>query len=586
MAIGRLSMKVGKAGKAAPHADYIVRAGRYASRLDRGEKLEASGSGNMPAWAKANPSMFWEAADAYERKNGTTYREMEIALPRELNPAQRQELAREFIAQEIGDRHAYQWAIHTPRALDGGEQPHIHLMFSERQVDGIERDPDRYFRRYNAKSPERGGARKGYGPNAGKTLSAEKRAEELKALRGRWEAMCNLHLERAGRPARIDMRSYAARGLERVPERKQQPGRWRAGTARQVMAARECSRAHESARQALGREVPDIGRELGYQRQALAMQRECAGMSSAQLRAEMERRQPGNPAELARQTPVVLAAAKRVGELGEALKAATRERQEAESQEKAWRQAHGFRAALHDRGLLSSKLTELGEQQESAQQRQLRLVPELDAARLELEARTAEQVARIQEEQAPARALMAELASMHQARHQQEQEKRLFLEDLAQRYAEVVQDWQGMPKPQPEPPKPAAKAEPFNALMGRGGLFASPGLAQFAQVALEREAKEAAERRAKAEEAAKLEAERQARAEEAARIEAERRAAEEQARREAEEERQAWEREQEAERLRLEAEAQELYDRLLREAEEEQQAPPPDDDEDDYDFSP
>lgn len=43
----------------------------------------------MPKWAATNPLHLWEAADAYERKNGTTYREFEIALPCEMNPAQR-----------------------------------------------------------------------------------------------------------------------------------------------------------------------------------------------------------------------------------------------------------------------------------------------------------------------------------------------------------------------------------------------------------------------------------------------------------------------------------------------------------------
>ena len=145
MAIGRLSMKVGKAGKAGPHAAYIAREGQYANRLERGEKLEATEAGNMPAWAQSNPLAFWQAADAYERKNGTTYREMEIALPRELSAAQRIELVREFVRQEIGDRHAYQGALHVPTAADGGEQPHFHLMFSERQVDGIDRDPEQYL---------------------------------------------------------------------------------------------------------------------------------------------------------------------------------------------------------------------------------------------------------------------------------------------------------------------------------------------------------------------------------------------------------------------------------------------------------
>ena len=160
MAIPRLSMKVGKPGAAGAHAAYISRQGEYANRLERGEKLEATEDGNMPRWAMHNAQEFWKASDQYERKNGTTYREMEIALPRELPSEQRIELVREWVAQEIGDRHVYQWAIHNKSAADEGEQPHVHLMFSERQVDEIERDPDLYFKRYNAKQPEKGGARK------------------------------------------------------------------------------------------------------------------------------------------------------------------------------------------------------------------------------------------------------------------------------------------------------------------------------------------------------------------------------------------------------------------------------------------
>lgn len=55
MAIGRLSMKVGKAGKAGPHAAYIAREGQYADRLERGEKLEATEAGNMPCKFRGKP---------------------------------------------------------------------------------------------------------------------------------------------------------------------------------------------------------------------------------------------------------------------------------------------------------------------------------------------------------------------------------------------------------------------------------------------------------------------------------------------------------------------------------------------------
>ncbi|KAA8712525.1 MobA/MobL family protein [Pseudomonas cannabina] len=263
MAIGRLSMKVGKVGKAGPHAAYIAREGKYAARLDRNEKLEATESGNMPAWAQHCPQEFWNAADANERKNGTTYREMEIALPRELSPQQRIDLVHDFVRQEIGTRHAYQWAIHSPKAADGNEQPHLHLMFSERQCDGYTRDPEQYFKRYNSKNPANGGARKGYGPSAGLTLSATERKTELRQLRYRWETSCNTHLQRAGSAKRIDMRSHAERNTGLTPERKYLPSEWRDPLLRaKVIDFRQARAALSRSRDDLRREVPSVGAEI------------------------------------------------------------------------------------------------------------------------------------------------------------------------------------------------------------------------------------------------------------------------------------------------------------------------------------
>ena len=159
MASYHLSVKTGGKGSASPHADYISREGKYAREKD--SDLEHKESGNMPAWAAHKPTEFWKAADTFERANGCTYREIEIALPRELKPEQRLELVRDFVRQEIGDRHAYQFAIHNPKAaIAGGEQPHAHIIFSERMNDGIDRDPQQYFKRANSKAPERGGAKR------------------------------------------------------------------------------------------------------------------------------------------------------------------------------------------------------------------------------------------------------------------------------------------------------------------------------------------------------------------------------------------------------------------------------------------
>ena len=166
----------------------------------------------MPKWAEHDPNYFWQSADEHERKNGSTYREHVIALPRELDVNERHELIIDWIAQEIGDKHAYQYAIHNPPAMDGKEQPHCHLMFSERTRDSIDRDPDQYFKRYNSKNPEKGGAKKA---NTG--LSHADRKADLLAQRERWEQTCNKHLELAGSRKRISMKSLKAQGINRKP---------------------------------------------------------------------------------------------------------------------------------------------------------------------------------------------------------------------------------------------------------------------------------------------------------------------------------------------------------------------------------
>ena len=204
-------------GKALPHSKYILREDQYAPKNNKLEKLEHIGHGNMPVWAEQNPKIFWEMADLHERKNGSTYREHIISLPRELDESQRLRLVQDWIKQEIGDKYAYSFAIHNPVAMDGKEQPHCHLMFSERLLDGIDRDPDQFFKRFNSKNPEKGGAKK---DNTGLMDSVRKTL--IKEQRDRWENLCNEHLAKAYEfihepPPQIDMRNWKPKGLNQKP---------------------------------------------------------------------------------------------------------------------------------------------------------------------------------------------------------------------------------------------------------------------------------------------------------------------------------------------------------------------------------
>ena len=448
MAIGRLSVKVGKAGKAAPHAAYLAREGRYAQRLERGEKLEATEAGNMPAWARHDAQQFWQAADAHERKNGTTYREMEIALPRELDPAERAALVREFVHQEIGEAHAYQWAIHTPAAADGQEQPHVHLMFSERQRDGIERDPEQYFKRYNAKAPEKGGARKGYGPSAGQTLSAAERAAELKELRGRWQDMANRHLERAGLAERIDMRSHAERGTGLEPEAKQLPSQWRDQGRTNVIEFRQARRDQVQAAHQARQAVPNVSAEIiqleaERQRRAQAKQeaaRQAAArrrqadqdkaerqrierMSAAELQAEIARLRPPPVRELVERNPGVIEAEQLRQDWQEQHRLARAREAQARSEAASWREAHPVRARLHDMGIAASSLAHWQQVEADARATWLAAAPRVVEAIEQARHTRGEVEARAAIDTAPARARADELEKLLQEKARQEREQ-------------------------------------------------------------------------------------------------------------------------------------------------------------------
>ena len=201
MAVYHLKVSIGsRAGgqSAGAKADYMEREGNY--EKDR-EELEHKEHGNMPEWAKDDPHSYWEAADEHERANGRLYREIQFALPKELNEEQRRELASSFAASVTeGERLPYTLAIH--RGGPNGENPHAHLMFSERPNDGIERGKEQWFKRYNAKAPEKGGTQK--------SRAAMPQAW-LEDTRKAWEREANAALERAGRGERIDHRSLAER---------------------------------------------------------------------------------------------------------------------------------------------------------------------------------------------------------------------------------------------------------------------------------------------------------------------------------------------------------------------------------------
>jgi hypothetical protein len=206
MPIYHLHVKTGSrtnGASAKSKAQYIQREAKYENQQDRCLYKESE---HMPEWAEEHATDYWEAADTYERANGRLYKEVELALPRELDQDQQIELARAFAHDLTDDENLpYTLAVHE----GGGDNPHAHVLISERMNDDIERDKDQWFSRFNRDEPELGGAEK---------TTSLKPKEWLEQTREDWAKEVNQALEREGYDLSIDHRSLEEQGIDRVPQ--------------------------------------------------------------------------------------------------------------------------------------------------------------------------------------------------------------------------------------------------------------------------------------------------------------------------------------------------------------------------------
>lgn len=176
----------------------------------------------LPGGAVAERAEFWNAIELHHKRgDAVLVREIEVSLPTELTPAQRQALAVGF-ASTLAEHYgvAADVALHAPRTVTDKE---------------LDKRPDQYVEIDPAT-----GRRHNGNWHAHILLSAchvspsgelGKKAVELDPIhcqrakipnlaereRVRWAALTNAALEQAGHSQRIDHRSHAERGREEVP---------------------------------------------------------------------------------------------------------------------------------------------------------------------------------------------------------------------------------------------------------------------------------------------------------------------------------------------------------------------------------
>ncbi len=200
-----VNVKTGSRGtgqSAAAKYDYISRVGKYeAACQDEVVHLE---SGCMPAFAASDARLYWAAADCHERSNGRLFRSLTAALPNSLDFAGRLDLARSFAAHVTAGELPYTLVLHAGLSKMAGkpDNPHLHLVFSERVNDGVERAAERWFRR---------AAPKGGDPAAGGAKKSERTKPKawLEETREAWAAEMNQAFDRAGVSDRVTSESHA-----------------------------------------------------------------------------------------------------------------------------------------------------------------------------------------------------------------------------------------------------------------------------------------------------------------------------------------------------------------------------------------
>ncbi|PXA95777.1 Ti-type conjugative transfer relaxase TraA [Nostoc sp. 3335mG] len=143
----------------------------------------------------ADREKLWNAVEAAElRKDAQLSREVEFAIPRELDQAEGIRLAREFVEREFVARGMIaDLNVHWDVGAEGEPKPHAHVMLTLRDVD------------------ENGFGKKNRDWN---------RTDLLEKWRERWAEHANQRLAELDIDARIDHRSFEAQGIGLEPQHK------------------------------------------------------------------------------------------------------------------------------------------------------------------------------------------------------------------------------------------------------------------------------------------------------------------------------------------------------------------------------
>ena len=193
----------------------------------------------------------WNEVEATEkRKDAQLAREVEFAIPREMNREQGVALARDFVASEFVERGMIaDLNVHWDIGPDGQAKPHAHVMLALREIQG-----------------------EGFGAKVREWNATAL----LQHWRTAWADHVNARCAALGIDARIDHRSYEQQGIDLEPQHK-----IGAAGARREAKGEDAERADDHRAIARGNGAvilakPEVGLEALTRTQATFTQRDLA----------------------------------------------------------------------------------------------------------------------------------------------------------------------------------------------------------------------------------------------------------------------------------------------------------------------
>ena len=176
---------------------------------------------NAPNWVLDREQLWNEVEQIEKSKNSQLAREIDIALPIELNEKERIELLREYVIDNFSNKGMVaDVVIHDKK--DGN--PHSHIMLTMRPFEengewGAKAKKEYILDKNGNKTYSKNGNAKS---RKIETTNWNKK-ETLEHWREQWAIYANKALEKANRKERIDHRSYEDRGIDKLATRHEGP---------------------------------------------------------------------------------------------------------------------------------------------------------------------------------------------------------------------------------------------------------------------------------------------------------------------------------------------------------------------------